>query len=161
MPVFAAIGGHNPAGGTVYTIFCDRRIAAGGNFRMGLNEVAVGLTLPALVFDAYRLLLGQRQAEKLAVIGALISPEEALACGLVDELCEPDDVLTTAIARLREMLNLPRQAMLRTRKMARRPLVGIFDGLDEGMIDAITDGWFSDETQKVLKELVESLGKKK
>ena len=37
VPVVAAIGGHNPAGGTVLAIFCDRRIAASFDFRMGLK----------------------------------------------------------------------------------------------------------------------------
>ncbi|MCH8220251.1 MAG: enoyl-CoA hydratase/isomerase family protein [Proteobacteria bacterium] len=160
-PVFAAIGGHNPAGGTVLAIFCDRRIAARGDFRMGLNEVAVGLALPRLIFYAYRLLLGQREAERLAVVGEMISSADALACGLVDELVEPDDVVTTALDRLRGVLGVPRRAMLVTRRIARQPLMDIFDQLDEGMVEAITDGWFSAETQTVLGELVESLAKKK
>ena len=161
VPVFAAIGGHNPAGGTVFAIFCDRRIAAKGEFRMGLNEVAVGLALPPWIFYAYRLLLGQREAERLAVIGEMITSDEALACGLIDELCEPEDVVATAITRLRGMLGVPRRAMLVTRKIARQPLLDIFEHLDENMVDEITDGWFSEETQRVLGELVESLGKKK
>ncbi|TDJ11981.1 MAG: enoyl-CoA hydratase/isomerase family protein [Gammaproteobacteria bacterium] len=161
VPVFAAIGGHNPAGGTVFAIFCDRRIAARGDFRMGLNEVAVGLALPPLIFHAYRLLLGQRVAEKLVVVGELISSADALACGLVDELVEPDDVVATALGRLRGMLGVPRRAMLVTRKIARQPLLDIFDRLDDNMVAEITDGWFSEETQTVLGELVASLAKKK
>ena len=161
VPVFAAIGGHNPAGGTVFAIFCDRRIAAKGDFRMGLNEVAVGLALPPWIFYAYRLLLGQREAERLAVVGDMITPDEALACGLVDELCEPDEVVTTAITRLRGMLAVPKRAMLVTRRIARQPLMDIFERLDESMVEEITDGWFSEETQTVLGKLVESLAKKK
>lgn len=161
VPVFAAIGGHNPAGGTVFAIFCDRRIAAKGDFKMGLNEVAVGLALPPPIFYAYRLLLGQREAERLAVVGAMITSDEALACGLVDELCEPDDVVTTALVRIRQMLKLPRRAMQATRAIARQPLMDIFDQLDKGAVEEITDGWFGEETQSVLGELVASLGKKK
>ena len=59
------------------------------------------------------------------------------------------------------MLGVPRRAMLVTRKIARQPLLDIFEHLDENMVDEITDGWFSEETQRVLGELVESLGKKK
>ena len=43
VPVVAALSGHAPAGGAVLAIHCDYRIAARGNFKIGLNEVAVGL----------------------------------------------------------------------------------------------------------------------
>jgi enoyl-CoA hydratase/carnithine racemase len=161
VPIFAAIGGHNPAAGTVFAIFCDRRIAAKGDFKMGLNEVAVGLALPKVIFDAYRLLLGQLEAERLAVVGAMMTSDEALACGLVDELCDPDEVVTTALARIRQMLKFPRRAMLVTRGFARQPLMEILAQVDESMVAEITDGWFGEETQRVLGELVASLGKKK
>ena len=42
VPIVAAITGHAPAGGAVISIFCDRRVMADGDFRIGLNEVQVG-----------------------------------------------------------------------------------------------------------------------
>ncbi|HSG38224.1 MAG TPA: enoyl-CoA hydratase/isomerase family protein, partial [Thermoanaerobaculia bacterium] len=42
IPIAAAITGHSPAGGAVISIFCDTRIMAEGDFRIGLNEVQVG-----------------------------------------------------------------------------------------------------------------------
>ncbi len=160
VPVVAAMTGHSPAGGTVISIFCDRRIAADGEYRIGLNEVQVGLMLPKPIFDAYRLLLGQREAERLAVIGALILPDEALSVGLVDEICELDQVVEKAIEMLRHMLSLPRQAMLNTRKMARQPLMSMFDHFSDVVVENITDGWFSEETQTTLTSLFESPKKK-
>src|SRR5690606_5372216 len=46
VPVIAAVTGHSPAGGAVLAIQCDYRVMAEGDFRIGLNEVAVGLPLP-------------------------------------------------------------------------------------------------------------------
>src|SRR5579885_791602 len=43
IPIAAAMTGHSPAGGAVISIFCDYRIAAQGKFKIGLNEVQVGL----------------------------------------------------------------------------------------------------------------------
>ena len=74
--IAAALTGHSPAGGTILAIFCDYRIAAKGAFRMGLNEVQVGLPLPGPFFSAYELVVGHRNAERLAVQGALVDPGE-------------------------------------------------------------------------------------
>ena len=46
VPIAAAITGHAPAGGTVLALFCDWRIMAEGDYRVGLNEVQVGIPLP-------------------------------------------------------------------------------------------------------------------
>src|SRR5205085_10011281 len=43
IPVIFALTGHSPAGGTVLAIPGDYRVLALGDFRMGLNEVQVGL----------------------------------------------------------------------------------------------------------------------
>src|SRR5271168_2572350 len=48
VPIAAAITGHAPAGGTVPPMFCDWRVMAAGEFKMGLNEVQVGIPLPAV-----------------------------------------------------------------------------------------------------------------
>jgi Delta3-Delta2-enoyl-CoA isomerase len=39
VPIAAAITAHAPAGGTVLALFCDHRIAAEGDWRIGLSEV--------------------------------------------------------------------------------------------------------------------------
>ncbi len=43
LPVAAAITGHSPAGGAVLAICCDYRVMAEGKYKIGLNEVQVGL----------------------------------------------------------------------------------------------------------------------
>ena len=69
IPIAAAITGHAPAGGAVISLFCDVRIMADGDFKIGLNEVQVGLFLPPIIFKAMRRLVGNRQAERLCVAG--------------------------------------------------------------------------------------------
>ena len=69
IPIAAAITGHAPAGGTVLALFCDCRVMAAGDFKLGLNEVQVGLPLPPVILAALRRLIGPRQAERLAVSG--------------------------------------------------------------------------------------------
>jgi Delta3-Delta2-enoyl-CoA isomerase len=86
VPVVAAITGHSPAGGAVLSLFCDYRVMAQGPYRIGLNEVQVGLIAPDCIQMALRRLVGAYRAERLLVSGALIESEQALACGFVDEL---------------------------------------------------------------------------
>lgn len=160
IPVAAAITGHSPAGGAVLGIFCDARFMAEGDFKIGLNEVQVGIPLPPIIFRAFRRLLGQRHAERLAVSGTMISGAEALEIGLVDELVPADRLVERAIEWCNGLLALPPQAMSITRQTARADLVAFFNET-EGELAGLVDMWFSDETQTVLKMVVERLTKKK
>jgi enoyl-CoA hydratase/carnithine racemase len=160
IPVAAAITGHAPAGGAVLGIFCDARFMAEGDFRIGLNEVQVGIPLPPIIFRAFRRLVGARQAERLSVSGQLIPGAEARTIGLVDELVPADRVIERAIEWCNGLLALPPQALAITRQTARTDLIAEFNET-EGELASLVDMWFSDETQTVLKMVVERLTKKK
>lgn len=160
IPIAVAITGHAPAGGTVLPLFCDVRFMADGDFKLGLNEVQVGIPLPPVIVSALRRLVGPRQAERLAVSGALISPREALAAGLVDELAPPDAVIERALLWCQSLLALPPEAMAATRREARADLVAYFEQNLEAELQAVTASWWADETQNTLRALSEKLGKK-
>ena len=160
IPSVAAVGGHSPAGGAVLALFCDYRVMAEGPFRIGLNEVQVGLTVPDCIQLALRRTVGIYRTERLLVAGAMLESAEALACGFVDELALLEQVDTRARAWLRETLALPRHAMLATRKLARADLAAAFADLDALPVEDFLDGWFADETQVVLHALVARLKSK-
>jgi 3,2-trans-enoyl-CoA isomerase len=160
VPMAAAITGHAPAGGTVLTLFADYRIVAEGDWKLGLNEVAVGLTLPPVIFLALRRLLGARQAERLAVSGLLISPPEALRIGLVDEIVAPEKVVDRAVEWCQGMLALPLSSMTATRTQARCDLVKLFEHSFANELEDILDMWWDDDTQATLRSLAERLKKK-
>jgi 3,2-trans-enoyl-CoA isomerase len=69
LPSVAAIAGHSPAGGAVISLFCDYRVMARGPFRIGLNEVQVGLIVPECIQHALRRVVGTYRAERLLVSG--------------------------------------------------------------------------------------------
>jgi enoyl-CoA hydratase/carnithine racemase len=161
IPVAAAITGHSPAGGAVLAIFCDYRVAAEGRFKIGLNEVQVGLPVPRVILAALVRLVGQRHAERLATRGLLISPEEALATGMVDQLAAPGEVVSTALGWCRETLALPPAAMGITRRSLRADFTALFDELSDSTREEMTGVWFSEEPQRVLKALVAQLAAKK
>jgi Delta3-Delta2-enoyl-CoA isomerase len=111
VPIAAAITGHPPAGGTVLVIFCDWRVMANGDYKLGLNEVQVGIQLPPVILAGLRRMVGPRMAEQLAVAGPLLSPQEAMQCGLVDELAEPDLVVGRAVEWCQHLVSLPEAAL--------------------------------------------------
>jgi enoyl-CoA hydratase/carnithine racemase len=161
IPIVAAVTGHSPAGGAVLAIFCDYRVMARGEFRIGLNEVQVGLTVPAYIQAAMRRLVGVYRTERLLIAGAMLDADAALAAGLVDELTGVDEVVTRALAWLEPLLKLPRQALLTTRALARADLAGLFDDPAALPVDAFLDGWFAPEAQATLHALVERLRNKR
>ena len=160
IPIVAAITGHAPAGGTVLPLFCDWRIMAQEDYKIGLNEAQVGLMLPPVILAALRRQIGARDAEWVAVSGLLMSPQQALAIGLIDELAPSDQVVPRALAWCQNLLAVPAQAMTATRKHARADLVALFDSGLENELEAVTACWWNPETQATLRALVEKLGKK-
>ena len=160
VPVAAAITGHSPAGGAVLALYCDARFMADGDFRIGLNEVPVGLPLPPVIYETLVRVVGERRAELLAVTGALLPPAEALAVGMVDEVVPADRVVERAVEWCRSLLALPPTAMARTRARARAPLAGLFDARHEE-IEGLVDVWFSEETQTTLRGVMARLAAKR
>lgn len=164
IPIVAAITGHSPAGGAVLGIFCDYRIMARSidpskPFRIGLNEVQVGLSVPTVIQLGLQRLLGTYRAERMLVAGEMVEPEGALALGFVDELANVDEVIPRSIEWLRELFKSPQLAMLGTRQIARRDLAKIFEYPENLELDEFADSWFGTETQSTLKALVAKLKK--
>src|SRR5450432_3142857 len=159
IPVVAAIGGHSPAGGAVLSIFCDYRVMARSSdpakpFRIGLNEVQVGLSVPECIQIALRRLIGGYRAERLMVSGSMLDSEQALAIGFVDELAEAEHVVARSLQWLQALLKLPPQAMSTTRLLCRSDLIDIFTDPAKLSVEEFAEGWFGAETQATLKALV-------
>ena len=161
LPVVAAITGHAPAGGAVLAIQCDHRVMAAGEFKIGLNEVAVGIPLPRLIHSTLVRVVGRRQAERLGGRGLLVSPDEALRVGLIDELAPPSEVVARAVERAEEFLRLPAGAMRATRRLARADLETIYGAEQRATWESFVDDWFAAETQATLGALVERLKAKR
>ncbi len=160
IPIVAALTGHCPAGGCVLGLYADYRILAEGSYKIGLNEVAVGVRMPRPIHTAAVHVVGRRQAERMCTTAALLGTDEALRIGLVDEVLPGDRVLPRAKEWLEQLLQLPPETLKRTRAIARRDLVAPFRRLDEEQLELFMDEWFSEETQNAMRAAVERLKKK-
>lgn len=157
IPTVAALTGHSPAGGAVIAVFCDYRVMARGPYRIGLNEVQVGLAVPEVIQFALRRLVGRHCAERLLVAGTMLESEAAHAIGYVDELADVDHVVARSLLWLGDLLKLPPQAQAETRRMARADLADLFADPAQLPVESFLDGWFAPEAQAVLGALVAKL----
>jgi 3,2-trans-enoyl-CoA isomerase len=157
VPVVAALAGHSPAGGAVLAAHCDYRIAVEGTFKIGFNEVQVGLPLPSTIIMVFEGLVGPRIASQLGTRGQLVEMEQARSIGLVDELVPADQLIGRALEWLRSLLALPPVAMNRTRLACKSGFLAALETADD--VEQVTADWFSDETQAAMQRLVDSLKK--
>ena len=109
-PVVSACTGHAVAGGTVTLLATDERIAADGKFKLGLNETALGLSLPIFVTEFVRCQISPAHHHSILTCGNLFGPQEAKDIGIIHELTDADNVVAQAIKRAKELSNLPKQA---------------------------------------------------
>lgn len=94
-PVIVACNGNAVAMGAFLLLSADLRIGVEGDFRIGLNEVAIGLTLPrfGVALASHRLNPGWR--DRAVLSGALIDPADAVSAGYLDRVV-PSDQLRAA-----------------------------------------------------------------
>ena len=91
-PVAVACTGHAFPAGAFLLMAADTRVGADGPFKLGLNEVRIGLTLPwfALVLARHR--LTPAHFDHAAVTGAMFDPRAAREAGLLDAVVPPDEL---------------------------------------------------------------------
>lgn len=160
-PLVAAITGHSPAAGCVLALGCDYRIMAHGPYRIGLNEIPVGIVIPEKVFFMYGAVVGQAKAHQYLLEGKLHTTEEALACGLIDQLTEPEQVIDRAVEKARSYLkfnmNVWSQSKLNFRNSILQKLSVDFESAYEHTIKQ----WWSKETRQTLELMITELKKSK
>jgi enoyl-CoA hydratase len=111
----AAIEGYAIGGGLAFSVALDWRVLARDAF-VSLPEISLGIpltwgTLPRLVN-----LVGPARAKRLAILCERIGAADALAMGLVDELCEPGGALPAAAELAAKVLDKPKHSVLMTKE---------------------------------------------
>jgi enoyl-CoA hydratase len=104
--VVAAINGYAIGGGQELAESCMIRVAAAGS-RMGHPEVRIGAIGGFGGTTRLPRLIGKGRATEMLLRGRLISAEEALQIGLVQQVAAPEGLLSEAKAFLREILAHP------------------------------------------------------
>jgi enoyl-CoA hydratase len=119
-PVLAACNGHAVAAGAFVLLAADLRIGTEGPFRLGLNEVQIGLTMPWFAIELARQRL-QPAAFSRAVINAhMYGSVEAVAAGFLDRVVDASELRTASLDGAAELAGLNAAAHTATKLRARR-----------------------------------------
>ncbi len=113
IPVVAACTGHALAAGALMLLGADVRVGVDGPFKVGLNEVAIGMTLPAWANRIARERLSKRHLQRSIVNARLTDPAAAVDVGFLDMVVPADALMATAVAEARSLANLNRRAYAR------------------------------------------------
>jgi enoyl-CoA hydratase len=89
-PVLVVCTGHAYPAGAFLLLSADLRIGVSGPFRIGLNEVRIGMTLPWFAIEIARQRLHPASFDRTVVNAAMYTPEEAVAAGFLDQVVAPE-----------------------------------------------------------------------
>lgn len=97
-PVVAAATGHGIAAGAFLLLASDTRLGAEGAFKYGLNETAIGMSLPVFGIQLASARLAQKALTAAVTQSTIYNSAQACEVGFLDRLVAPDELLATAIA---------------------------------------------------------------
>ena len=141
LPVVAACTGHALAGGALVLLTADVRIGTLGAFRIGLNEVSIGLPVPVLAMELARDRITGTELGRATLRAQIYGPEEAARVGFLDEVTQGDAVLARAKEEAAKLGVLSRMAYHATKKRLRGKTIDrIVSTLDEDMASITVGG---------------------
>lgn len=119
LPTVAAVTGHAVAGGAVLAMACDRRVAVGGAFKLGVNETALGLVMPMWALVIVQAAIRPDRWAEAILLGRLYPPDEAVSIGIVDEVVDESELAAAVLAVTDEVSALPTSTYAATKQRLR------------------------------------------
>jgi len=158
-PTIARVAGHAIAGGLVLALACDYRLGQDGDWKLGLNEVAIGASYPKAAIEIVKLRLPHARAAELTLGAALYPASQAVRLGVVDELLPAADFEAAVARRAARMAAFPREAYAHTKAALVAEAVARIDthGREQSLADAAV--WLTDESRAARRTQREKLGK--
>jgi enoyl-CoA hydratase len=118
-PVITACPGHTVAAGAFMALAADMRIGTDGPYRIGLNEVKIGLTVPWFVIELARQRLNPAHFNRAVVSATMYGPAEAVTAGFLDEVVSAGELRSASLAAAAALAELNPQAHTATKLRAR------------------------------------------
>jgi enoyl-CoA hydratase len=136
-PIIGACTGHAIAKGAFLLLSCDYRIGCEGSFKIGLNEVAIGMTMHQAGIELARNRVPANYLTRSVINAELFDPETAVLAGFIDTLVKPEQLMATAKAAATQMLTLNMTAHHGTKLKERKDILSALDDaikIDSAMI---------------------------
>ena len=106
LPLVIAAPGHAIALGAFCLLTGDYRVGVHGDFRIGLNETAIGMSLPPFGLLLAKERLSKRYLARAAIGATMFTAEEAKDAGFLDEIADAGNVREVALEKARELAKL-------------------------------------------------------
>ncbi len=141
VPLVIACTGHALAGGALVVLTGDHRIGARGPYRIGLNEVSIGMPVPVLAMELARDRLHPTELTRATLLAQIYDPDSALRAGYLDALADPAELLAAAKTEAARLAGLGRMPFRATKTRLRgRTIQHILSSLDADMRDLMFPG---------------------
>lgn len=157
-PVAAAVSGHAPAGGCILAMTADHRVMLEGKYRIGLNEVPVGIIVPPSIFHLYSFCIGRQQAARFLQEGRLLSVEEAVHSGLVDDTAAGmADLERKCMHYLERQAEFHQGAWRHTKKNIRKDLLRQLEVHKDIHFEQSLEQWWKPEVREMMQGFIDRL----
>jgi enoyl-CoA hydratase len=144
-PVVCAVNGHAIAGGLVFALCADYRVAAADG-RYGLTELRAGVPYPTMAIAVVAAELSAPAARRLVLRADLVDAADLRELGAFDEVVPNDEVLDRALVVARDLGALPSSAYAATKRRLRTPTLALAARLQAGEADPLGDAWTDADT---------------
>ena len=122
-PVICAVSGHAMAMAALVLLSSDYCIGIEGKVKTGMNEVAIGMTMPQAGIEIASARLTAPYYRRVINNAEVLSPETALAAGFLHSIVAPEDLMTAAQDRAEQMRKLDMTAFSATKMKSVRLLL--------------------------------------
>ncbi len=118
IPVVAAINGHSRGGGCEIAVACDIRVMA-ENGSFGFVHVRQGISTAWGGAHRLKRLIGYGKAIELLLTGRIVTPQEALHLGLIEQIVPQGEALAAARSLAAQIAANPPQAVMALKRLVR------------------------------------------
>lgn len=120
-PIIVACNGHAIAKGAFLLLSADYRIGVEGDFKIGLNEVMIGMTMHNAGIAIAKARLSEVYLNRSVNNAEIFSSKDAVKAGFLDTIVPENHLLPTAIKVAEMFTKLSKKAHAATKLKVRKP----------------------------------------
>lgn len=122
LPIVAGCSGHGLAMGALLLLGADARVGAEGPFKIGLNEVAIGMVLPQFAVELAEERLSRRHRIRSVSFAEIYDPAGAVDAGYLDRVVPAAELEAETLAEAARLAELHPRAFAGTKAKLRGPV---------------------------------------